>query len=208
MFQKSRYHIVFDTTTYMQRHTFSYFLQRIAFIWILSMWIGLPDVVEMPETENFLSLTGQCVTPLKNGYRIFLALGNYLLPTIIILKTYRDIYQKLKDVDIQFNSDKKQEASMIKENDDEVIPLKRQRRALHMLAIIILAACVSWLPFTVVYAVLGYTDWSGKLLTMRTCLAIGFSNSAMNPVIYARCNPDFRTGFKKVITLGGRIRCL
>lgn len=79
--------------------------------------------------------------------------------------------------------------------------LGRNQQAAKMLGIIIAAFGISWLPFTIGYSVVGFLPDENKPnpVTLPIIVAIGYSNSAMNPIIYGFCNPDFRQGFKKIL---------
>lgn len=84
--------------------------------------------------------------------------------------------------------------------EDEVSSLKRNRREVKMLGIIIIAYVLTWLPFMVEYAILGFMPEGNPPapLISAVTVAIFYSNSACNPGIYAYGNPDFRRGFIKL----------
>lgn len=79
--------------------------------------------------------------------------------------------------------------------------LARERRAVKTLGIIMGTFILCWLPFFTVALVLPFCksrcsmpDWLGDVINW-----LGYSNSLLNPVIYAYFNKDFQNAFKKII---------
>lgn len=79
--------------------------------------------------------------------------------------------------------------------------LARERRAVKTLGIIMGTFILCWLPFFTVALVLPFCksrcsmpDWLGDIINW-----LGYSNSLLNPVIYAYFNKDFQNAFKKIV---------
>lgn len=79
--------------------------------------------------------------------------------------------------------------------------LARERRAVKTLGIIMGTFILCWLPFFTVALVLPFCktqcsmpDWLGDVINW-----LGYSNSLLNPVIYAYFNKDFQNAFKKIV---------
>lgn len=79
--------------------------------------------------------------------------------------------------------------------------LARERRAVKTLGIIMGTFILCWLPFFTVALVLPFCkarcsmpDWLADVINW-----LGYSNSLLNPVIYAYFNKDFQNAFKKIL---------
>ncbi|KAK2840542.1 hypothetical protein Q7C36_012121 [Tachysurus vachellii] len=79
--------------------------------------------------------------------------------------------------------------------------LARERRAVKTLGIIMGTFILCWLPFFTVALVLPFCksgcsmpDWLADVINW-----LGYSNSLLNPVIYAYFNKDFQKTFKKIV---------
>ncbi|KAM6965498.1 5-hydroxytryptamine (serotonin) receptor 1A a [Aplochiton taeniatus] len=81
------------------------------------------------------------------------------------------------------------------------IALARERKTVKTLGIIMGTFILCWLPFFIVALVLPFCaescfmpDWLGAVINW-----LGYSNSLLNPIIYAYFNKDFQSAFKKII---------
>uniref|UniRef100_A0A8C7A5P2 5-hydroxytryptamine receptor 1A n=1 Tax=Nothoprocta perdicaria TaxID=30464 RepID=A0A8C7A5P2_NOTPE len=79
--------------------------------------------------------------------------------------------------------------------------LARERKTVKTLGIIMGTFILCWLPFFIVALVLPFCDskcympeWLGAVINW-----LGYSNSLLNPIIYAYFNKDFQSAFKKII---------
>uniref|UniRef100_A0A803TUB1 G-protein coupled receptors family 1 profile domain-containing protein n=1 Tax=Anolis carolinensis TaxID=28377 RepID=A0A803TUB1_ANOCA len=78
--------------------------------------------------------------------------------------------------------------------------LARERKTVKTLGIIMGTFILCWLPFFIVALVLPLCtecympDWLGAVINW-----LGYSNSLLNPVIYAYFNKDFQSAFKKIV---------
>jgi 5-hydroxytryptamine receptor 1 len=80
------------------------------------------------------------------------------------------------------------------------ISLSKERRAARTLGIIMGVFVVCWLPFFLMYVIVPFCLSccpSDKLKHFMTWL--GYTNSALNPLIYTIFNMDFRRAFKKLL---------
>lgn len=83
----------------------------------------------------------------------------------------------------------------------EMAAVGRSRRAAKTLGVMVAAFTGCWGPFAVLYATIGFLpgEWAPSPGIFAAVLTLGFSNSAMNPVIYARYSPEFRDKFGKML---------
>uniref|UniRef100_A0A8C6TR56 G-protein coupled receptors family 1 profile domain-containing protein n=1 Tax=Neogobius melanostomus TaxID=47308 RepID=A0A8C6TR56_9GOBI len=81
------------------------------------------------------------------------------------------------------------------------LALARERKTVKTLGIIMGTFIFCWLPFFIVALVLPFCaescympDWLGAVINW-----LGYSNSLLNPIIYAYFNKDFQSAFKKIL---------
>uniref|UniRef100_A0A1B0FY48 G-protein coupled receptors family 1 profile domain-containing protein n=1 Tax=Phlebotomus papatasi TaxID=29031 RepID=A0A1B0FY48_PHLPP len=81
--------------------------------------------------------------------------------------------------------------------------MRRERKAARTLGIIMSAFLACWLPFFLWYVihVLCGHNCSIPRIVVGVVFWIGYFNSALNPVIYAYFNREFRAAFKKTLQL-------
>ncbi|XP_032754827.1 5-hydroxytryptamine receptor 1A [Rattus rattus] len=79
--------------------------------------------------------------------------------------------------------------------------LARERKTVKTLGIIMGTFILCWLPFFIVALVLPFCENSCHMPALLGAIInwLGYSNSLLNPVIYAYFNKDFQNAFKKII---------
>lgn len=81
------------------------------------------------------------------------------------------------------------------------ISLSKERKAAKTLGVIMGVFVVSWLPFFVIYLFFPFckTCCPPSKVLVNVVTWLGYLNSTVNPIIYTRCNMDFRRSFKKIL---------
>jgi len=82
------------------------------------------------------------------------------------------------------------------------ISSSNERKATKTLGVIMGAFCACWLPFFILALIKPFCDHPDKCIPhwlSSLFLWLGFANSFLNPIIYARFNRDFRTPFKHIL---------
>ncbi|KAF6209235.1 hypothetical protein GE061_014980 [Apolygus lucorum] len=80
--------------------------------------------------------------------------------------------------------------------------MKRERKAARTLGIIMSAFLACWLPFFLWYlstALCGPETCKTPHVVVAIMFWVGYFNSALNPIIYAYFNREFRAAFKKTL---------
>ncbi|CAK6444260.1 unnamed protein product [Pipistrellus nathusii] len=79
--------------------------------------------------------------------------------------------------------------------------LARERKTVKTLGIIMGTFILCWLPFFIVALVLPFCESSCHMPRLLGAIInwLGYSNSLLNPVIYAYFNKDFQNAFKKIL---------
>uniref|UniRef100_A0A915HKR5 G-protein coupled receptors family 1 profile domain-containing protein n=1 Tax=Romanomermis culicivorax TaxID=13658 RepID=A0A915HKR5_ROMCU len=84
------------------------------------------------------------------------------------------------------------------------ISAAKERRGVKVLGIILGCFTVCWLPFFIMYIVTGFCRHCRPNAHIEQFITwLGYSNSAMNPIIYTVFNRDYQIALKKLFTKGG-----
>lgn len=77
--------------------------------------------------------------------------------------------------------------------------LSREMKAAKTLAVIVGAFIFCWLPFFTVYFLEAFCERCIKPLVFSICFWLGYCNSALDPLIYAMFNKDYRYAFHRIL---------
>ena len=80
------------------------------------------------------------------------------------------------------------------------ISLSQEKTAARTLGIIIGGFVICWLPFFVLTLVKPLSSYDVPVIFRDTFTWMGYSNSALNPIIYTFFNPDFRVAFRSILS--------
>ncbi|KAG2461792.1 OPRX protein, partial [Polypterus senegalus] len=159
-------------------------------IWALASAIGIPAMV-MGATETEL-IDIECIIVLPHprsywdpvfGTCVFLF--SFIIPVAIITVCYSLMVKRLKNVRVLSGS---------KEKD------RNLRRITRMVLVVVAVFVVCWTPIQIMVLVqaLGCTLDNGVTVAlMHFCIALGYVNSSLNPVLYAFLDENFKRCFKE-----------
>ncbi|XP_071480470.1 probable G-protein coupled receptor No18 [Diadema antillarum] len=83
------------------------------------------------------------------------------------------------------------------------ISFSRERRTAAVLAVVIGVFICCWLPFFIVYIIVGVCPYCHVTdVTFQVLTWLGWCNSILNPLIYTIFNIDFRCAFRKILLEG------
>ncbi|XP_017145429.1 octopamine receptor beta-1R isoform X1 [Drosophila miranda] len=156
-----------------------------------------------------------CEFKVNKAYAIVSSSMSFWIPGIVMLSMYYRIYQEadrqerlvyrskvaalLLEKHLQISQIPKPRPS-IQVEQSTITTMRRERKAARTLGIIMSAFLLCWLPFFLWYIVSSLCD---SCITPRVVVGIlfwiGYFNSALNPIIYAYFNRDFRAAFKKTL---------
>ncbi|XP_017131450.1 octopamine receptor beta-1R [Drosophila elegans] len=199
--------------------------QRRVFIMLLMVWLSPALLSFLPicsgwytTTENYKYLKSNphiCEFKVNKAYAIVSSSMSFWIPGIVMLSMYYRIYQEadrqerlvyrskvaalLLEKHLQISQIPKPRPS-IQVEQSTISTMRRERKAARTLGIIMSAFLICWLPFFLWYIVSSLCD---SCITPRLLVGIlfwiGYFNSALNPIIYAYFNRDFRAAFKKTL---------
>ncbi|KAK0396728.1 hypothetical protein QR680_001831 [Steinernema hermaphroditum] len=168
----------------------------ITLIWTISVLLVMPYAVHMrmiyiPEPCNFwLCIEDWAMDDLKSFYGIIVALLQFIVPFIIIGKSYCQIYFFLRD-----------RTSLVKPRNAQPSPLEeqRRRRLLRMLFTMVMLFAVCWAPFNFLNIsrdlhIDGFMKPYFSIFFLSAHV-ISMTATCWNPLVYAWMNETFREKF-------------
>ena len=75
----------------------------------------------------------------------------------------------------------------------------REHKATVTLAAVIGAFTVCWLPYFILFNVAGVKEQVLSGTLYEVVLWLGYANSALNPILYAALNRDFRSAYARLL---------
>ncbi|CAL8254776.1 unnamed protein product [Lota lota] len=164
--------------------------------WILSSAIGLP-VMFMASTilthpqSSIIDCTLVCPHP--SWYweillRICVFIFAFIMPVLIITVCYGLMILRLKSVRMLSGS---------KEKD------RNLRRITRMVLVVVAVFIICWTPihiFVIIKALVNIPDSLLQTVTWHFCIALGYTNSSLNPVLYAFLDENFKRCFREFCT--------
>ncbi|XP_039604176.1 mu-type opioid receptor [Polypterus senegalus] len=166
--------------------------------WILSSAIGLPVMVMATTTNDsngkyfaFLGVTDCTLTfPHPSWYwenllKICVFIFAFIMPVLIITVCYGLMILRLKSVRMLSGS---------KEKD------RNLRRITRMVLVVVAVFIVCWTPIHIYVIIKALVTVPSSLLqsvTWHFCIALGYTNSCLNPVLYAFLDENFKRCFRE-----------
>ncbi|XP_053359025.1 mu-type opioid receptor [Clarias gariepinus] len=163
--------------------------------WILSSAIGLPVMI-MASTINTLEyptpgiVDCTLVFPHPSWYwenllKICVFIFAFIMPVLIITVCYGLMILRLKSVRMLSGS---------KEKD------RNLRRITRMVLVVVAVFIVCWTPihiFVIIKALVTIPNSLLQTITWHFCIALGYTNSCLNPVLYAFLDENFKRCFRE-----------
>ncbi|XP_063315732.1 nociceptin receptor [Pelobates fuscus] len=159
-------------------------------IWVLASFIGIPVMVMgSAEMEND-EIECMVQMPVPEHYwdpvfGICVFLFSFVIPVLIITICYSLMIRRLKKVRVLSGS---------KEKD------RNLRRITRLVLVVVAVFIICWTPiqiFVLVQSLGAKPDSDVKVSILHFCIALGYINSSLNPILYAFLDENFKACFKK-----------
>ncbi|XP_064154144.1 nociceptin receptor [Anguilla rostrata] len=159
-------------------------------IWVLASAIGVPAMIlgDVEVEANDEGIECIVVLPDPRSFPVFgtcVFLFSFLIPVAIISVCYSLMVKRLRSVRILSGS---------KEKD------RNLRRITRMVLVVVAVFVVCWTPIQIMVLAQSLAVNLGSLLTvtlMHFCIALGYVNSSLNPVLYAFLDENFKRCFRE-----------
>ena len=138
----------------------------------------------------------------KQMYHATIVLAFYIIPLSIIAVTYIRIRMKLKDNIRRHDSYRRSSFREQTARKESVSRIVQNRRALRLLApvVIVFAVCMAPLHFTTIVSFFVDTTGSKHIaIVVRFFVLLLVTNASANPIIYSVVNSDFRRDFMQLL---------
>ncbi|XP_053500011.1 delta-type opioid receptor isoform X2 [Ictalurus furcatus] len=160
-------------------------------VWVLASAIGVPVMI-MGQVEVESNIECMVVLPDPRSYSepvfgICVFLFSFLIPVVIISVCYGLMVRRLRSVRLLSGSRSKD---------------RNLRRISQMVLAVVAAFVLCWMPVQVLTLVqtLRKVNLGGSQTTvaaMHFCIALGYANSSLNPVLYAFLDENFKRCFRE-----------
>uniref|UniRef100_A0A3Q3GW28 D(1B) dopamine receptor n=1 Tax=Labrus bergylta TaxID=56723 RepID=A0A3Q3GW28_9LABR len=196
--------------------------------WTVSVVISFVPVqlnwhrAELGDALHGKSSDGSCDSSLSRTYAISSSLISFYIPVAIMIVTYTRIYQ-IAQMQIRMISSLERAAERAQSRRSERssqthrelrVSIRKETKVLKTLSIIMGVFVCCWLPFFVLNCALPFCPgpetpgaqrgpYCVSEKTFDVFVWIGWSNSSLNPIIYA-LNADFRDAFLRLLRCRGR----
>ncbi|KAM8737972.1 mu-type opioid receptor isoform 1-T1 [Acanthopagrus schlegelii] len=167
--------------------------------WILSSAIGLP-VMFMASTAVTSSpcaassiVDCKLIFPHPSWYwdtllKICVFIFAFIMPVLIITVCYGLMILRLKSVRMLSGSQEKD---------------RNLRRITRMVLVVVAVFIVCWTPihiFVIITALINIPSSTLQTITWHFCIALGYTNSSLNPVLYGYLDENFKRCFREFCT--------
>uniref|UniRef100_A0A8C4NHU4 5-hydroxytryptamine (serotonin) receptor 1A b n=1 Tax=Eptatretus burgeri TaxID=7764 RepID=A0A8C4NHU4_EPTBU len=207
-----RYWAIVDPINYVNRRTPRRAALLICLTWLVGFSISIPPMLGWRTPED-RSDPDACVVSQDYGYTIYSTFGAFYIPLLLMLFLYWRIFKAAR-FRIRKRAGKNRpvlrEACLTEQHNGlaqqskapcrRKIALARERKTVKTLGIIMGTFVLCWLPFFIVTLVLPFCKLSCSPPPTLSAVInwLGYSNSLLNPIIYAFFNKDFQNAFKKI----------
>ncbi|XP_037678960.1 histamine H2 receptor [Choloepus didactylus] len=165
-------------------------------IWVISITLSFLSIHlgwnSRNETNWDNHPTLKCKVQVNEAYGLVDGLVTFYLPLLIMCVTYYRIFKIARDQAKRINHIGSWKAVTIKEH-----------KATVTLAAVMGAFIVCWFPYFTVFVYRGLRgDDVINEVFEAVVLWLGYANSALNPILYAALNRDFRTAYQQLFCCG------
>ncbi|XP_027697661.1 histamine H2 receptor [Vombatus ursinus] len=156
-------------------------------IWMISITFSFLPIHLEWNTQNITNLNltpNKCKLQVNKAYGLVDGLITFYIPLLVMCATYYRIFKIAREQAKRINHSYYNKAVTI-----------REHKATVTLAVVMGAFIICWFPYFTVFVYRGI--WGDINETFETIvLWLGYVNSALNPILYAALNRDFRTAYQ------------
>ncbi|CAO2592700.1 5-hydroxytryptamine receptor 1A [Lemmus lemmus] len=201
-----RYWAITDPIDYVNKRTPRRAAALISLTWLIGFLISIPPMLGWRTPED-RSDPDACTISKDHGYTIYSTFGAFYIPLLLMLVLYGRIFRAARfRIRNESGATSYAPACLERKNERNAeakrkMALARERKTVKTLGIIMGTFILCWLPFFIVALVLPFCESSCHMPALLGAIInwLGYSNSLLNPVIYAYFNKDFQNAFKKII---------
>lgn len=196
-----RYFAITTPLRYSQRVTPPRVAVAMFLIWAVSLTVSfLPIHLGWNTNDTSVQNTDparstRCKLEVNCAYGLVDALLTFYLPLVAMCITYYRVFRIAREQARRINHAAYCKAARA------ALPAVREHKATVTLAAVLGAFVVCWFPYFTVFT---YRGMQGKEkvvddTTQSIVLWLGYANSALNPILYAALNRDFRTAYQRLL---------
>ncbi|XP_021094983.1 histamine H2 receptor isoform X1 [Heterocephalus glaber] len=192
MISLDRYCAVTDPLRYPVLITPARVAISLVFIWVISITLSFLSIHlgwnSRNETSKDNDTTLKCKVQVNEVYGLVDGLVTFYLPLLIMCITYFRIFKIAREQAKRINHISSWKAATI-----------REHKATVTLAAVMGAFIICWFPYFTVFVYRGLKgDDAVNEVFEAIVLWLGYANSALNPILYAALNRDFRTAYHQL----------
>ncbi|XP_041121146.1 histamine H2 receptor-like [Polyodon spathula] len=201
MISLDRYYAVTAPLRYSMLVTPCRVAVAMGFIWVVSLMVSFlpihmgwntPDLTVQNKGEE--DKENKCRLELNKGYVLVDAVGTFYLPLVVMCSTYYRIFKIAREQAKRINCCTASSSL----NNHCSLPAK-EHKATVTLATVMGAFIICWFPYFTVFTYQGLSEEEVDEMTFAIVLWLGYANSALNPILYAALNRDFRTAYSSLL---------
>ncbi|XP_068128937.1 histamine H2 receptor isoform X1 [Hyperolius riggenbachi] len=168
-------------------------------IWVISLMVSFLPIhlgwntkdksVQNSREDN----SKTCELELNKEYVLVDGLLTFYLPLVIMCLMYYRIFKIAREQAKRINHANCCNAV------SPSLPTVREHKATVTLAAVMGAFIICWFPYFTVFTYEGVNDIEVDETASLIVLWLGYANSALNPILYAALNRDFRTAYQRLL---------
>nr|XP_034366993.1 histamine H2 receptor isoform X1 [Arvicanthis niloticus] len=191
MISLDRYCAVTDPLRYPVLVTPARVAISLVFIWVISITLSFLSIHLGWNSRNGTrggNDTSKCKVQVNEVYGLVDGLVTFYLPLLIMCVTYYRIFKIAREQAKRINHMSSWKAATI-----------REHKATVTLAAVMGAFIICWFPYFTAFVYRGLRgDDAVNEVVEGIVLWLGYANSALNPILYAALNRDFRTAYQQL----------
>ncbi|XP_078725557.1 trace amine-associated receptor 365-like [Lampetra fluviatilis] len=204
-----RYVAICDPLRYQQRMNRRALVVMLLFCWLCSALLSTPILLSLSPTlsQGTIAKNGcpdDCRFFISVGILFAIGMWPYFTSVLLVVLMYGRIYRVARGQARKIAA--MDRASSGLGGGEEAgraaasrwASMKREHNAAKTLGAILAAFIISWLPYYIIAIMLTVDE--SVILPYKVSVWLGYMNSAINPILYATFNKQFRRAFKAILT--------